>query len=47
MDKDAYLSLDWTVQAGVRWIFQTPLISEKIITNAVWRFNPVKLIHGM
>jgi hypothetical protein len=23
--------LDWTVQAGVRWMFQTPFFSEKLV----------------
>ena len=31
VDKDAYLSLKWTVQAGVRWIFRTPIIPEKLL----------------
>ena len=25
------LGLDWTVQAGVRWVFQTPIFSERIV----------------
>jgi len=29
--KDTFLGLDWTVQAGVRWVFQTPLFSEKLV----------------
>ncbi|MGH7258032.1 MAG: hypothetical protein ACREIM_06605 [Nitrospiraceae bacterium] len=29
--KDTVLGLDWTVQAGVRWVFQTPLFSERIV----------------
>ena len=26
--RDTFLGLDWTVQAGVRWVFQTPLLPE-------------------
>ncbi len=26
--KDTHLGLDWTVQAGVRWVFKTPLLPE-------------------
>ncbi|MGH7164146.1 MAG: hypothetical protein ACREIS_01315 [Nitrospiraceae bacterium] len=26
--QDTFLGLDWTVQAGVRWVFRTPLIPE-------------------
>ncbi len=29
--KDKFLGLDWTVQAGVRWVFQTPFFGEKIV----------------
>jgi len=29
--QDASFGLDWTVQAGVRWMFQTPLFSEKLV----------------
>ena len=29
--KESFLGLDWTVQAGVRWVFQTPFFSEKIV----------------
>ncbi|HSL04512.1 MAG TPA: hypothetical protein VK901_13380 [Nitrospiraceae bacterium] len=29
--RDTFLGLDWTVQAGVRWVFQTPLFSEKLV----------------
>ncbi len=27
--KETFLGLDWTVQAGVRWVFTTPLIPER------------------
>jgi len=30
VEKDAFLSLDWTVQAGVRWVFRTPLFSKRV-----------------
>jgi hypothetical protein len=29
--QDTFLGLDWTVQAGVRWMFQTPFFSEKLV----------------
>ncbi|NWF74452.1 MAG: hypothetical protein HXY51_15625 [Nitrospirae bacterium] len=29
--QDTFLGLDWTVQAGVRWMFQTPFFSEKVV----------------
>lgn len=29
--RDTFLGLDWTVQAGVRWVYQTPLFSERLI----------------
>jgi hypothetical protein len=29
--RDTFLGLDWTVQAGVRWVFQTPFFGEKIV----------------
>jgi hypothetical protein len=29
--RDTFLGLDWTVQAGIRWVFQTPLFAEKIV----------------
>ena len=29
--QDTFLGLDWTVQAGVRWVFQTPLIPETLL----------------
>lgn len=29
--KDTFLGLDWTVQAGVRWVFQTPLFPERLV----------------
>jgi hypothetical protein len=31
--RDTFLGLDWTVQAGVRWVFQTPIFSEQIIES--------------
>jgi hypothetical protein len=35
VDKDAFLSLDWTVQGGVRYLFRTPLIPETILGGPV------------
>lgn len=29
--RETFLGLDWTVQAGVRWVFQTPFFSEKLV----------------
>ena len=29
MGRNTFLGLDWTMQAGVRWVFKTPLIPEK------------------
>jgi hypothetical protein len=29
--QDTFLGLDWTVQAGVRWVFLTPFFSEKVV----------------
>jgi hypothetical protein len=29
--RDTFLGLDWTVQAGVRWVFMTPLFSEQLV----------------
>jgi hypothetical protein len=29
--KDTPFGLDWTVQAGVRWVFRTPIFSEKLV----------------
>ena len=29
--QDSFLGVDWTVQAGVRWVFQTPFFSEKLV----------------
>ncbi len=29
--KDTFLGLDWTVQAGVRWVFKTPLFPERLL----------------
>jgi hypothetical protein len=31
--KDTSFGLDWTVQAGVRWVFQTPLFSDQIVES--------------
>ncbi len=31
MGRESFLGLDWTVQAGVRWVFQTPFFSEKVV----------------
>lgn len=33
LGKDTVLGLDWTVQAGVRWVFMTPLISERLVES--------------
>ncbi|MGH7166853.1 MAG: hypothetical protein ACREIS_15150, partial [Nitrospiraceae bacterium] len=30
MGRDQFLGLDWTVNAGVRWVFKTPLFSETV-----------------
>jgi hypothetical protein len=40
VDKDAFLSLDWTVQAGVRWIFRTPLIPETLLRGPLGSSAP-------
>ena len=29
--QDTFLGLDWTVQAGVRWVFRTPLMPERFL----------------
>jgi hypothetical protein len=29
--KDTFLGLDWTVQAGVRWVFMTPFFQERVL----------------
>jgi hypothetical protein len=29
--RDTFLGLDWTAQAGVRWVFQTPFFGERIV----------------
>jgi len=29
--QDTFLGLDWTVQGGVRWVFQTPFFYEKLV----------------
>lgn len=31
--RDTPFGLDWTVQAGVRWVFQTPIFSEQIFES--------------
>ena len=31
MGRETFLGVDWTVQTGVRWVFQTPLFSEKLV----------------
>jgi hypothetical protein len=31
--RDTFLGLDWTVQAGVRWIFKTPLFPERVFQS--------------
>ena len=31
--QDSFLGVDWTVQAGVRWVFQTPFFSEKVVES--------------
>jgi len=33
MGKETFLGLDWTVQAGVRWVFQTPFFSEQVVES--------------
>ena len=30
MGRDTVLGLDWAVQAGVRWVFRTPLLPERL-----------------
>lgn len=30
MGRDTFLGLDWTVQAGVRWVFMTPFFAERV-----------------
>lgn len=29
--RDTFLGLEWTVQAGVRWVFRTPLFPERLV----------------
>ncbi len=29
--RDTFLGLDWTVQAGVRWVFMTPFFAERLV----------------
>lgn len=31
MGRDTFLGLDWTVQAGVRWVFMTPFFAERLV----------------
>lgn len=31
MGRETFLGLDWTVQAGVRWVFQTPFFPERLV----------------
>jgi hypothetical protein len=31
--RDSFLGLDWTVQAGVRWVFMTPFFSEQVVES--------------
>jgi hypothetical protein len=31
--QDTFLGLEWTVQAGVRWVFQTPLFPERVLES--------------
>lgn len=31
--RDTFLGLDWQAQAGVRWVFQTPLFQEKLLST--------------
>ena len=33
MGRHTFLGLDWTVQAGVRWVFKTPLIPERFFES--------------
>jgi len=33
MGRDTFLGLDWTAQAGVRWVFQTPFFSEQVVES--------------
>ena len=33
MGRDTFLGLDWTVQAGVRWVFSTPLLPERLFES--------------
>jgi len=33
MGRHTFLGLDWTVQAGVRWVFKTPLIPERVFQS--------------
>jgi hypothetical protein len=31
MGRDTFLGLDWTAQAGVRWVFMTPFFGERLV----------------
>ena len=33
MGRDTALGQDWAVQAGVRWLFKTPLLPEQLFTH--------------
>jgi hypothetical protein len=33
MGRDTFLGLDWTVQIGVRWVFLTPLLPERLFKS--------------
>jgi hypothetical protein len=33
MGRDTVFGLDWTVQAGVRWVFETPLFPERVLES--------------
>ena len=33
MGRDQFLGLDWTVVAGVRWVFRTPLFQERLLES--------------
>jgi hypothetical protein len=33
MGKETFLGLDWTVQAGIRWVFKTPLFPERVFQS--------------
>jgi hypothetical protein len=31
LGRDTFLGVDWAVQAGIRWVFETPLFGESLI----------------